>query len=51
MKYDEKEADKERSRQNALTMISDGKLSFEDIAYYSGLTLEEVKALAEGKLA
>ena len=35
----------------AMSMINDGKLSFEDIAKYSGLTLEEVKALAEGKPA
>ena len=32
-------------------MLDDGKLSFEDIAKYSGLTLDEVKALAEGKPA
>ncbi len=46
-----KEADKERSRQNALTMIKLGKLTFEEIALCSGLSVEEVKALAEGKPA
>ncbi len=45
------EARIEAKRQTALSMIEDGKLSFEDIAKYSGLTLEEVKALAEGKPA
>ena len=32
-------------------MIKKGKLDFEEIAEYSGLTVEEVKALAEGKPA
>ena len=41
----------EERRQFAISMIKDGKLSFEDIAKYSGLTLEEVKALAEGMTA
>lgn len=45
------EARIEAKRQTALSMIEDGKLSFEDIAKYSGLTLEEVKALTEGKPA
>ena len=45
------EADRERMIKNAQAMLDDGKLSFEDIAKYSGLTLDEVKALAEGKPA
>ena len=35
----------------AKAMIETGKLSYEEIAQCSGLTLEEVKALAEGKPA
>lgn len=35
----------------AKAMIDDGTLSFEQVARISGLTLEEVKALAEGKPA
>ena len=45
------EAERERMVKNAQAMLDDGKLSFEDIAKYSGLTLDEVKALAEGKPA
>lgn len=37
--------------ENALEMIKGGKLSFEDIAQYSGLSLEKVKELAEKKSA
>ena len=37
--------------QNALSMIKKGKLDFNEIAEYTGLTLEEVKALAEGQPA
>ncbi len=48
--YGDKRAMNER-RQLALKMIADGKLSFEDIAKYSDLTLEEVKALAESESA
>ena len=35
---------------NALCMLSDGKLSFEDIAKYSQLSLERIRELAEGVL-
>ena len=35
----------------ALSMIQKGKLDYNEIAEYTGLTLEEVKALAEGKPA
>ena len=45
------EATREKQIQIAMSMLDDGKLSFEDIAKYSGLTLDEVKALAEGKPA
>ena len=37
--------------QIAQTIIETGKLSYEEIAQCSGLTLEEIKALAEGKPA
>lgn len=37
--------------QNAEKMLSDGVLSFEKIAAYSGLTLEEVKELADKRSA
>ena len=46
-----READRNRQIEVALTMIKDGELSFEKIALYSGLTVEEVKALAESKPA
>ena len=46
-----READRNRQIEVALTMIKKGKLGFEEIAEYSGLTVEEVKALAEGKPA
>lgn len=46
-----READRNRQIEVALTMIKDGELSFEKIALYSGLTVEEVKVLAEGKPA
>ena len=42
---------KEDRKQMVVEMLKDGKLSYEDIAKYSGLTLEEVKALAEGQPA
>ncbi|MCM1061430.1 MAG: PD-(D/E)XK nuclease family transposase [Eubacterium sp.] len=45
------EGAKERSKQNALNMLADGKLSVKDIAKYSGLTVAEVKALAKEKSA
>ena len=35
----------ETKRNNALTMIADGKLSIDDISRYSGLSKEEVKSL------
>ena len=44
-------AAREAQIKNALSMLDGGKLSFEDIAKYSGLTLDEVKALAEGRPA
>ena len=37
--------------ENALSMIADGQLSLEKIAQYSGLTLEEVKELADKRSA
>ena len=46
-----KEARKDERRKNALTMIKIGRLSFEEIALYSGLTVDEVKTLAEGETA
>ena len=46
-----READRNRQIEIALTMIKDGELSVDKIALYSGLTVEEVKALAEGKPA
>ena len=36
---------------NALCMIKDGVLSLEKIALYSGLSIEEVKELAESAMA
>ena len=41
----------EEKRRNALTMIKLGKLSFEEIALCSGLSVEEVNKLAEGEPA
>lgn len=41
------EAKWESNRTNALRMIRDGVLSYEKIAEYSGLSLDEVKALAD----
>ena len=35
----------------ALKMITDGQLSLEKIAQYSGLTLEKIRELAENKSA
>ena len=40
-----------RSVENALSMIADGQLSLEKIAQYSGLTLNEVKELADKRSA
>ena len=45
------EAAYNRSVENALSMIADGQLSLEKIAQYSGLTLEEVKELADKRSA
>ncbi|SDA31436.1 hypothetical protein SAMN02910447_03392 [Ruminococcus sp. YE71] len=42
------EADRERMIINAKAMLNLGKLSYEEIAQCSGLTLEEVKVLAKG---
>ncbi len=44
-------AAREKQLQVAKAFIALGKLTFEEIAQCSGLTLEEVKALAEGKPA
>ena len=44
-----KEADLEARISMAQNMIQDGKLSLEDIAKYSQLSLEEVKELAMRK--
>ena len=46
-----KEAVRNNQINTALSMIKTGKLTFEEIALCSGLTLEEVKALAEGQPA
>ena len=46
-----KEAINERNKAIAIEMLEDGKLSYEEIAKYSHLSLEEVRALAEGKPA
>lgn len=35
--------------ENALKMISDGKLTLEDIARYTSLSLEKIRELAENK--
>ena len=37
--------------ENALKMINSGKLSLEDIAEFSGLTIEKVRELAGNKSA
>lgn len=37
--------------ENALRMIKNGKLSYEEIAECSGLSLDEVKELALGRTA
>lgn len=41
------EVREETKRKIACRMIQKGKLSYEDIAYYQDLTLEEVKKLAD----
>ncbi len=46
-----KEADHNARKSNALALIRIGKLSFEEIAACIGLTVEEVKTLAEGETA
>ena len=38
-------------KKNALAMINKGKLSYEEISEYTGLSVEEVKALADGRTA
>lgn len=45
------EGKKEQAIETALKMIADGQLSLEKIAQYSGLTLEEVKELADKRTA
>ena len=45
------EARKEHMIKTAQAMIELGKLSYEEIAICSGLSLDEVKALAEGRPA
>ena len=45
------EAIYERNREVALKLLEIGKLSYEEIAQSSDLSVEEVKALAEGKTA
>lgn len=40
---------KKRACKNACKMLRDGILSYEKIAEYSGLTIEEVKVLANGE--
>lgn len=45
------DARREERRQIAISLIEEGSLSFEQIAKVSKLSLEEVKALAEGKPA
>ncbi len=46
-----REAVKAKSVEVALIMISDGKLSLDLIAKYSGLTLEEVESLSKKQSA
>lgn len=38
-------------KKNALAMINKGKLSYEEISEYTGLSVEEFKALADGRTA
>lgn len=38
-------------KKNALAMINKGKLSYEEISEYTGLSVEEVKDLADGRTA
>lgn len=45
-----KEATAEKARKTALRMLKSGKLTFEEIAEYSELSVEEVKQL-EAQLA
>jgi len=45
------EAARERSIETAKKMLRDGVLSFEKIAEYAGLSIEEVRELSEGKTA
>ena len=46
-----KEARKDEKMKNAVALIRIGKLSFEEIALCVGLTVDEVKTLAEGETA
>ena len=46
-----KKAERNKAVETAVEMISDGELPLQKIAQYSGLSLEEVKALANGKTA
>lgn len=45
------EASKAKAIQIAKRMLDSGKLTYEEIAEFAGLTLEEVKALDEKKTA
>lgn len=54
MKLAKEEAEKARANERkntALAMIKKGKLSYEEISEYTGLTVKEIKALADGKTA
>lgn len=42
---------REGRKETALRMLRDGKISFEKIAEYSGLSIEEVEQLADGMLS
>ena len=46
-----KEAADEKQKNIAISMIEKGKLSYEEISEYTGLTVDEVKTLAEGETA
>ena len=46
-----KKATKRTQNQNALKMLEIGKLSFEEISLYSGLSIDEVNELAKSKLS
>lgn len=46
-----KEAANEKQKKIAISMIEKGKLSYEEISEYTGLTVDEVKTLAEGEPA